>query len=90
MGAFGIQFGKKEMIKEKPIGKILVYPLVLESSSDNVNQYGFDKESKCEEFEVIKIVENENGKFYLTNNWNESFEDIQTFSENMIKEYIQY
>lgn len=90
MGAFGIQFGNKTMLKDKPIGKILVYPLTMVSSKGGHNVYDLDKESKCEEYEVVKVVDHNNTKFYLTNQWNESFEDVQAFSEDFIKEYIKY
>jgi len=79
------------MLKNKPIGKILVYKLISKEEVKNSFQYSLDKESKCEEYEVIDVKIAPSGvKIYLTNKWNERFEDVQSFSEQLVKEYIKY
>lgn len=66
------------------IGKIFVYQLKIIE-----NVICIDAESDPDNFEVIEIRETPNGsKIYLTNKWNDHFNDIQGVHEMHVKEYI--
>lgn len=90
MGMFGIQLGTRDMLDKRPIGKVYVYPLDV-MRKGNIDHYSINQSGEPDVFEVIEILDTPNNtKIYLTNQWNDFADDIQAFSEDLIKEFISY
>lgn len=92
MGAFGIQLGNRETLKKKVIGHVEVYKIKVKNVDEksNTTYYETDYDDECEIHEVVEIIETENGEFYLTNKWNDMFDDVQTFGGHLVKKFISY
>jgi hypothetical protein len=92
MGLFGIQIGNREYLNKKVIGKVLLYPLLITGNKKTKN-VSVDTNKNLNKYEEVDIVavEQVNGKnVYISNKWNDTFDDIQAYSENCVKEFIRY
>ena len=92
MGAWGIQLGTKKDMDRPVIGTIYCYGFKeVESDKEGLTSITLDEDITTEEYEVVEVREAPNGcKMYITNQWNNTFNDIQVVPEFCVAEFIEH